>query len=269
MGRLAEAFDKARADDRAALVIYLCGGDPSLSATVERILAAAEGGADVIELGVPFSDPSADGETIQHASERALAAGATLPGILEVARTVRARGCEVPILLFGYYNPLLSYGEENVVRDAAAAGVDGFLVVDLPPEEAEGLRRHIANAGLDYVPLVAPTSTEERIAKAGAIASGFVYYVSMTGITGAAATGLSDAARRAAALSPQLGHPVAVGFGVKTPEDAAQVATHADGVVVGSAVVRAAADAPDPSSAARAVRNTVAALAGAVASARR
>ena len=187
MGRLADALRAARDEDRAALIIYLCAGDPNLDATVELVQAAAAGGADLIELGVPFSDPSADGEAIQHASERALAAGATLRGVLDVVRAVRARGCEVPLLLFGYYNPLLSYGEEEIVRDASAAGVDGFLVVDLPPEEASSLCGHIARAGLDYVPLLAPTSTDERIAQAGALASGFVYYVSMTGITGAAA----------------------------------------------------------------------------------
>ncbi len=268
MGRLADVMRRTEKEGRAALIIYLCAGDPSLATTVDLVLAAAEGGADIVELGMPFSDPSADGEAIQRASERALAAGATLPGVLEVVRTVRSRGCDVPILLFGYYNPLLSYGEAAIVRDAAEAGIDGFLVVDLPPEEATELRERIRDASLDYVPLIAPTSTEERITQAGAIASGFVYYVSMTGITGATASALGEAAERAAGLSKKLEQPVAVGFGVKTPQDASQVAARADGVVVGSAIVRAIAEAPDTATAAESVKGSVAALAHAVASAR-
>ena len=237
MGRIADAFAKANEEGRAALVIYLCAGDPSLDWTPELIAAIAEAGADVVELGMPFSDPTADGEAIQLASQRALKAGTTLKGALEAMKATRAK-TDVPVLLFGYYNPLLVYGEEAIARDAKAAGVDGFLVVDLPPEEAAPLEAPIREAGLDYVPLVAPTSTPERKKAAGAVASGFVYYVSMTGVTGAKATTLDVAAESAAALGGELERPVAVGFGIRTPEDAATVAAKADGVVVGSAVVR-------------------------------
>ncbi|MEM9067922.1 MAG: tryptophan synthase subunit alpha [Myxococcota bacterium] len=268
MGRIADAFARTKEEGRASLVIYLCAGDPELSVTPDLILAAAEGGADVLELGVPFSDPSADGEAIQKASERALAAGATLPGVLDVVRQVRARGCEIPILLFGYYNPIFSYGEDKLAADAASAGVDGFLVVDLPAEEAASLRSKAVDAGLDYVPLVAPTSTDDRIAMAKDLATAFVYYVSMTGITGAQASKLDTAAERAAELSKHMERPVAVGFGVKTPEDAATVARQADGVVVGSAIVRAIQAAPDPDAACAAVSTLVASLAGGVARAR-
>lgn len=260
MGRIAEAFERAAAENRAALVIYLCAGDPSLDATVDLVVAAAESGADVIELGVPFSDPTADGVAIQQASERSLARGTTLRGVLDVVRRVRERST-VAILLFGYYNPILRYGETKLVADAKAAGVDGFLVVDLPPEEADPLVEPLREAGLGYVPLVAPTSTESRIAQAAALADGFVYYVSMTGVTGAKDAVLDEAAERAAVLRPKAGAPVAVGFGIATPDDARVVAAKADGVVVGSAIVRAIASAPDVASSVRAVRELVSSLA--------
>jgi tryptophan synthase alpha chain len=260
MGRIAEAFERAAAENRAALVIYLCAGDPSLDATVDLVIAAAESGADVIELGVPFSDPTADGVAIQQASERSLARGTTMRGVLDVVRRVRERST-VPILLFGYYNPILRYGETRLVADAKAAGVDGFLVVDLPPEEADPLVVPLREAGLGYVPLVAPTSTESRIAQAAALADGFVYYVSMTGVTGAKDAVLDEAAERAAVLRPKAGAPVAVGFGIATPDDARLVAAKADGVVVGSAIVRAIASASDVASSVRAVRELVGSLA--------
>lgn len=262
MGRIAEAFERASAENRAALVIYLCAGDPSLEATVELVVAAAEAGADVVELGVPFSDPTADGVAIQQASERSLARGTTMRGVLDVVRRVRERSA-VPILLFGYYNPILRYGEEKLVADAKAAGVDGFLVVDLPPEEADPLVTPIRAAGLGYVPLVAPTSTDARVAQAAALADGFVYYVSMTGVTGGQDALLDEAAARAATLRTKIDAPVAVGFGIATPDDARVVAAKADGVVVGSAIVRAIASAPDTASAVRAVRELVCALAAA------
>ncbi len=262
MGRLVEAFASAAAQHRAALVIYLCAGDPSLDATVDLVVAAAEAGADVIELGVPFSDPTADGVAIQQASERSLARGTTMRGVLDVVRRVRARS-DVPILLFGYYNPILHYGEEKLVADAKAAGVDGFLVVDLPPEEAEPLVAPVRAAGLGYVPLVAPTSTDARVAQAAALADGFVYYVSMTGVTGAKDAVLDEAAARAAELRAQIDAPVAVGFGIATSDDARVVAHAGHGVVVGSAIVRAIASAPDASAATTAVRTLVGSLAAA------
>lgn len=236
MGRIQEAFDRAAREDRAALVIYLCAGDPNLAATPRLVRAIADAGADVIELGMPFSDPTADGPAIQRASERALAAGTSLQGVLETVKVIR-HSTSVPILLFGYYNPLLAYGEARVAAAAKEAGIDGFLVVDLPPEEAGPLLGAIRSEGLDFVPLVAPTSTPARIALASGAATSFVYYVSVTGVTGAAIEDLAGTARRAGEVGRELGRPVALGFGIKTPEDVARVAPHVGGVVVGSAVV--------------------------------
>ena len=260
MGRIADAFDNARKENRAALVIYLCAGDPDLGTTADLVVAAAEAGADVIELGVPFSDPTADGPAIQRAAERSLRGGTTLAKVLDTVRVIRSRA-DVPILLFGYYNPILSYGEEKLAGDAADSGADGFLVVDLPPEESAGLRGPVVKNGLDFVPLVAPTSNPERITQAADAATSFIYYVSMTGVTGSRAVDLASASERAGALQRELGRPVAIGFGVKTQEDVATVAPHVDGVVVGSAVVRTIEDAASPEEAVAAVRELVSELA--------
>jgi tryptophan synthase alpha chain len=261
VGRIADAFDRARNDNRAALVIYLCAGDPDLQSTEDLVVAAAEAGADVIELGVPFSDPTADGPAIQRAAERSLAGGTTLAKVLETVAAVRKR-TDVPILLFGYYNPILSYGERKLVEDAAAAGADGFLVVNLPPEESEGLRGPAIERGLDFVPLVAPTSNPERIAQAAEAATSFIYYVSITGVTGSKAADLVTASERAAALQRETSRPVALGFGVKTQQDVAIVAPKVDGVVVGSAVVSVVENASSHDDAVASVRSLVAELAG-------
>jgi len=260
VGRIADAFDKARKENRAALVIYLCAGDPDLGTTADLVVAAAEAGADVIELGVPFSDPTADGPAIQRAAERSLRSGTTLAKVLDTVRTIRGR-TDVPILLFGYYNPILAYGEQKLVDDAADSGADGFLVVNLPPEESDGLRRPAIEKGLDFVPLVAPTSNQERIAQAADAATSFIYYVSMTGVTGSEAADLASASERAGALQRELGCPVAIGFGVKTKQDVSTVAPHVDGVVVGSAVVRKIEDAASPAQAVASVRELVSGLA--------
>jgi len=241
MSRLDSAFGA----ERTALVIYLCAGDPSLEVTPDLIVAAAEAGADVIEVGMPFSDPTADGPTIQAASERALAGGATLTLVLGAVKAARER-TQVPIVLFGYYNPILHYGEAALAKDAADAGVDGLLVVDLPPEHAAPLLEPMREHGLDFVPLLAPTSTPARVAAAVSVAGSFIYYVSMTGVTGTAGAPLELASQRAAELAAETGKPVVVGFGVRTAEDVATVAAHADGVVVGSAVVRAIDGSSDP-----------------------
>jgi tryptophan synthase alpha chain len=259
VGRIADAFENARKDNRAALVIYLCAGDPDLDTTANLVVAAAEAGADVIELGVPFSDPTADGPAIQRAAERSLRGGTTLAKVLDTVRAIRRR-TNVPILLFGYYNPIMSYGEEKLAIDASNSGADGFLVVDLPPEESAGLRGPAVERGLDFVPLVAPTSNPERIARAADVATSFIYYVSMTGVTGSKAVDLASASERAGALQRELGRPVALGFGVKTRDDVRTVAPHVDGVVVGSAVVRAIEDAATPEEAIASVRGLVADL---------
>ena len=260
MGRIADAFTRASAEDRAALVIYICAGDPNLDATVDLVLAAAEAGADVIELGVPFSDPTADGPAIQRAAERALAGGTTLVGVLDTVRAIRKR-TNVPILLFGYYNPILAYGESKLVDDAAEAGADGFLVVNLPPEESGGLRTPAIEKGLDFVPLVAPTSNPDRIRQAAQAATSFIYYVSITGVTGSKAADLDSASLRAGALQKEIATPVALGFGVKTKDDVAKVAPHTDGVVVGSAVVGVIEEAPSHEAAVESVRALVSELA--------
>ncbi len=260
MSRIADAFARAAAEDRAALVVYLCAGHPHLDRTPRLVAAAAEAGADVIELGVPFSDPTADGVAIQRASERALAAGTTLGGVLGAVRAVRERS-EVPILLFGYANPFFAYGEARLAEDARAAGADGLLVVDLPPEVAPPLRDPAVARGLDWIPLVAPTSTDARIDLAASVATAFVYYVSMTGVTGGALADLDAASVRAAHVRAKTGRPVAVGFGVRTAEDVRGIARGADGVVVGSAVVRAVESRSDADGAVAAVGALVAELA--------
>lgn len=264
MGRIADAFARAKHENRAALVIYLCAGDPDLDTTCDLVVAAAEAGADVIELGVPFSDPTADGPAIQRASERSLAGGTTLSGVLDTVSAIRAKS-DVPILLFGYYNPIFAYGEARVVEDAKKRGADGFLVVDLPPEESGGLRLPAVEAGLDFVPLVAPTSERDRIDAAAEAATSFLYYVSMTGVTGSQATDLAAASERAQSLQVELGRPVAIGFGVKTRDDVSIVAHHVDGVVVGSAVVRAIEAAQTSTEAVVAVRTLVEDLAAGLA----
>jgi len=232
---------------RKRLVIYVTCGDPSLDATVAIVRAAADAGADIIELGIPFSDPAADGPAIQRAMARALAAGAGPRSALDVVRRVRAAGCAVPIVLFGYYNPVFIVGVERFCREAAAAGAQGLLVVDLPVDELGEVVPPARAAGLEVVPLVAPTSSAERMAKVAALDAPFVYYVSITGVTGAALRGLDELPQRIAAVRAAVRAPVAVGFGIATPEDARRVAACADAVVVGTAVVRAIEEQPrDP-----------------------
>jgi tryptophan synthase alpha chain len=258
MGRLDDAFARARKEQRAALVIYLCAGDPDLDTTARLMLAAAEAGADIIEVGMPFSDPTADGPVIQRASERALASGTTLAGVFEAVRKVRAQS-DVGLVLFGYYNPLLAYGEQEVAAAAKRAGIDGMLVVDLPPDEGAALLPALAANELDFVPLIAPTTPDARVDRIARAARSFVYYVSLTGVTGAK-TDLAQAGGRAREVRARTGLPLAVGFGVKTPEDARAVAAYADGVVVGSAVCSLIEQAASPEKAIATVRELVRSL---------
>ncbi len=234
MSRLAATF--ARPGKK--LVIYVTCGDPSPDATVAIVRAAEAAGADAIELGIPFSDPSADGPAIQLAMERALTAGVGPRDVLEVVRRLRAAGSEIPIILFGYYNPIFVEGVHPFCQAAAAAGADGLIVVDLPVDESEELAGPAREHGLDLIPLVAPTSSAERMARVAAVGAPFVYYVSITGVTGAALAGAGDLASRVADVRARVRAPVAVGFGVATPDDARRVAAAADAVVVGTAVVR-------------------------------
>ena len=233
MNRLKAALERAHVEQRSALIVYLCAGDPDLDTTAELLLACAAAGADVIELGMPFSDPTADGPVIQRASERALRSGTTLRGVLALVERVRKHS-QVAIALFGYYNPILAFGEAALAKAAKQAGVDGVMVVDLPPEQAEPLLSVLRPHGLSFIPFVAPTTPDARVQRIAAAADAFLYYVALTGVTGAAAD-LDQATRRAARIRELTGLPVAVGFGVKTAADAT-TAARADGVVVGSAL---------------------------------
>jgi len=246
LSRIAEAFAGLRARRRTGLVAFLTAGYPSVEETLRLVPALIEGGADVIELGVPFSDPLAEGPTIQRSSHHALERGVTPAVCLDVVAGLRAQGVEAPIVLMGYYNPLLSYGLEEFCRDAAAAGADGIIAVDLPPEESHPLRDACRRRGLDLVYLLAPTSTDGRIELVAGLASGFVYCVSVTGVTGAREelpAGLSAFVNRVRARTPL---PVAVGFGISKPKHFRAVARIADAAVIGSAIIDEI-DRSDPS----------------------
>jgi len=236
--RITTTISRLREQGRTALVPFLTVGDPDLQTSRDAILAVAEAGGDILELGIPFSDPIADGPVIQESSQRALAAGCSLPRVLEMVAWLRQR-TDTPFILFGYYNPFFRYGDEALARDAAAAGADGILCTDLPPEEAGPLAGACRRHGLDRIFLLAPTSNEERMHAVAQYASGFVYMVSVTGVTGAReaapAAGIHDLVRRTRAI---IDLPIGVGFGISTPEQAASVAAYADLVIVGSALVR-------------------------------
>jgi len=237
MSNITNTLNAVKARGEKALVTFVTAGDPDLATSEQIVHTLVEAGVDLIELGFPFSDPMADGPTIQLASERALASGTTLRGVLDMIARVREHS-NVPIVLMGYYNPIFRYGAEKFAKDASAAGVDGLLLVDLPPEEAEELHPMLKAAGVDLITLLAPTTGEERKARLAAVGEGFLYYVSMTGVTGSQqvdAAAISGAVNELKAMSKV---PVAVGFGVSSPQDAGAVADFADAVVVGSALVK-------------------------------
>lgn len=234
--RIARRFEELRRDGELGLVAYVTAGDPSLDATARIVLALADAGADVIELGVPFSDPIADGPTIQRASERALRSGTTLAGVIELARTLRAK-TDVPLVLFSYFNPILQMGLDKFADAAAGAGADGVLVTDLTPEEAGDYLRVLRTRGLDTIFLAAPTSTDARLKRIAECSSGFLYLISRTGVTGAKDAlpeDLPALVRRVRAATPL---PIAVGFGISLPGHVAVLGGLADAAVVGSALV--------------------------------
>lgn len=237
MSRFAARFAKLKSERRAALVPYVVAGDPSRSATVPLMHALVKAGADVIELGVPFSDPSADGPVIQAAQERALAAGTTLKDVVDMVQEFRATDRDTPVVLMGYLNPVEAFGPEAFAKAAEQAGVDGVLTVDMPPEEAEPLGSLLRAKGLDPIFLLAPTTDEARIRRITETASGFVYYVSLKGVTGAAHLDLGPVRERLVKLRSLTTLPVGVGFGVRDAATAAALGQVADAVVVGSAVV--------------------------------
>ena len=236
MGRIEETFKRLKKAGRKAFVAYLTAGDPDLETTAALIPALEAAGVDILEIGVPFSDPTADGPAIQAASQRALQGGATLGKILSLIAALR-RTSGIPIVLFGYYNPILSFGPERFAAKAAASGVDGILVVDLPPEEARELRRYTDPAGLAFITLIAPTTGPERAGKILRKAGGFVYFISVTGVTGTAAPRIGEVRQAVEQLRTLTDLPIAAGFGISTPEQASAIAPLADGVVVGSALV--------------------------------
>jgi len=235
--RIDHVFQEARRTGRKVLIPYIMAGDPDMATTCRLVPALEAAGADIVELGVPFSDPIADGPVILRAGMRALAHDTSLAEILRAVRQIR-RGCSVPVVLMSYYNPVLQYGEAAFARDAVKAGVDGVIVPDLPPEEGAGLIAGARAHGLATVFLLAPTSDPARIAKVSRVSTGFVYYVSLTGITGARLTDPREVSERLAHVRRATDKPVAVGFGIATPEQAGALARLADGVIVGSALVR-------------------------------
>lgn len=251
MNRISRAFALAAQDGRSAVMPYVTAGDPNLAVTAALLPALAEAGADMVELGVPYSDPLADGPTNQRAAQRALASGTTVSGVLQTVADARREGLSIPIVLLVYYNCIYRRGEAAFVRQAAAAGVDGLIVPDLPPEEAGHLRAAMDAAGLALVPLAAPTSTDERLATIAQVASGFIYCVSVTGVTGARATLPKELAEFLGRVRKAAGSrvPLAVGFGISRPEHVREVGRFADGVIVGSALVERLERAVSPQAA--------------------
>jgi tryptophan synthase alpha chain len=271
--RIDQRFAHCQAEGRAALVTFLMCGDPDIASSLDIIKALPAAGADVIEIGMPFTDPMADGPSIQAAGLRALRAGTTLRKTLEVVADFRKHDNDTPIVLMGYYNPIYIYGVEKFLADARAIGVDGLIIVDLPPEEDKELCLPALKAGVNFIRLATPTTDDKRLPSVLSNTSGFVYYVSITGITGASIPDYSRVAEAVTRIKRHTDLPVAVGFGVKNAQSAAAIAAHADGVVVGTALVDAlknsldASDRPTAGTIA-AVTKLVSELAGGVRSAR-
>jgi tryptophan synthase alpha chain len=238
MTRIDAKFAKLKAEGKKAFVAYIMGGDPDVATSLAVMKGLPAAGVDVIELGMPFTDPMADGPTIQLAGQRALDGGMTMDKVLDMVRDFRSGDTETPIVLMGYYNPIYSRGVDRFLADATAAGIDGLIVVDLPPEEDSELCLPAKAAGLNFIRLATPTTDDKRLPKVLQNTSGFVYYVSITGITGAAAAQATDVAPEVARIKSQTDLPVIVGFGISTPENARDIAGIADGCVVGSAIVK-------------------------------
>ena len=260
MSRIPATLQALQAQGRKALIPYVTAGDPAPAQTVAVMHALAAGGADIIELGVPFSDPMADGPVIQKASERALSRGVGLAQVLQWVREFRAQDDKTPVVLMGYANPIerfdLKGGEGAFVAAAAQAGVDGVLVVDYPPEECEAFAQRLHARGLDPIFLLAPTSTEQRIREVGRIATGYVYYVSLKGVTGAATLDTDEVAKRVRAIKAGTPLPVGVGFGIRDGATARRIAAHADAVIIGTRTIQVLEDGEPSGAAARAQRFT-------------
>ncbi|MBI3353488.1 MAG: tryptophan synthase subunit alpha [Nitrospirae bacterium] len=236
MSRIEKVFKKLKDNNQKALIPFITAGDPDLDKTGELVMAMEKAGADIIELGVPFSDPIADGPIIQRASYRALKGGVSLRKILGLVKDLR-RETSVPIVLMTYYNPVFKYGLSEFVKDAVGEGVDGIIVPDLPPEEGRGIIEEGMKAGLDTIFLIAPTSTRERIKMISALSRGFIYYVSLTGVTGARESLPTEVEESVKRIKKAADKPIAVGFGISTAEQAKRISSFADGVIIGSAIV--------------------------------
>ena len=246
MTRIDKKFAALRAENKKAFVAYVMAGDPDYDTSLEIVKGLPGAGVDIIELGMPFTDPMADGPTIQLAGQRALAAGQTLQKTLDMAAEFRKGDDTTPIVMMGYYNPIYSRGVDRFLTDAKAAGIDGLIVVDLPPEEDDELCIPAQRAGLNFIRLATPTTDDKRLPKVLTNTSGFVYYVSITGITGAAAAEAADVGPEVARIKAQTDLPVVVGFGIRTPETSQAIASVADGAVVGSAIVAMIGDGKTP-----------------------
>lgn len=256
MSRITRVFKQLKKSGKKAFIPYIMAGDPTLEDTKRFISELAESGADIIELGVPFTDPLADGPTIQRASERALAQGVTLKKVLTLVEEFRQQ-IEIPLILMTYYNPIFKYGTELFIKEAVRVGVDGVIIPDLIPEEARDLISIARKYKLETIFLLAPTSTKERIRKVARVSTGFIYYVSITGITGAKLLMDETMRNTLSLIKASTWKPIAIGFGVSNPEDASTVASLADGVIVGSAIVRHIAEGKDIKDFAKALREAI------------
>ncbi|MFY1053290.1 tryptophan synthase subunit alpha [Ectopseudomonas khazarica] len=269
MSRLHNRFAELKAENRAALVTFITAGDPDYATSLEILKGLPDAGADVIELGMPFTDPMADGPAIQLANIRALDGKQNMLKTLQMVREFRAGNQDTPLVLMGYYNPIFCYGVERFIADAKAAGVDGLIVVDLPPEHNDELCEPAQAAGIDFIRLTTPTTDDERLPTVLNGSSGFVYYVSVAGVTGAGAATMDHVEEAVARLRRHTDLPVCIGFGIRTPEHAAEVAKRAEGAVVGSALIDKIAQATSPSEAVNGVLSLCRELAEGVRSARR
>ncbi|MFH1905488.1 MAG: tryptophan synthase subunit alpha [bacterium] len=237
MNKIEKVFLNLSRTNTAAFIPFITAGDPSIAITEKLVFAFKKAGADIIELGVPFSDPLADGPTIQQASERALKNGVSLRIVITLVRNIRKKS-SIPIILMGYYNPIFRYGIDNFVKDSIKAGIDGVIVPDLPPEEAFPIYNKTKNSSLAIILLAAPTSTDDRIKHIARMTEGFIYYVSLTGVTGARGMLSKTIKQNVLRIKKLTSKPVSVGFGISTPEQAKEVASYADGVIIGSAIVK-------------------------------
>ncbi len=259
MSRISKKFKELRNKNRKALIIFITAGVPDLRTTGSLILALERSGTDIIELGIPFSDPLADGPIIQKSSQRSLEGGITLPKILKLVKDIR-RKTKIPLVLMGYYNPILNYGEKRFIRDSVKAGVDGLIIPDLPPDEGKNIIKEGRARGLDVILFLAPTSTEERIKLIARMSQGFIYYISLTGVTGTRDQLADSIKLMVKKIRKFTEKPIAIGFGISNPKQASEVAGLADGVIIGSAVVNIIEHCSDKTKCLRQVGNFIKSL---------